>query len=102
MSEEMLTHAWPSLGSFHMYSFHSEKAATRGPAFGNSPPRNVSIIDGKQKDSTKEANLLLIPGSRTWVCLEASMTKSSQGQWLYSVRPTILSALPSPKLSQAT
>lgn len=43
-------------------SFHGEKAATKGPAFGNSAQINASIIDDKPKDnSTKEANRFLIP-----------------------------------------
>lgn len=55
---------WEPQG-FHM-SFHGEKAATKGPAFGNSAQINASIIDDKPKgdkpkDSTKEANRFLIP-----------------------------------------
>lgn len=50
---------WEPQG-FHM-SFHGEKAATKGPAFENSSQINASIIDDKPKDSTKEANLFLIP-----------------------------------------
>lgn len=55
---------WEPQG-FHM-SFHGEKAAAKGPAFGNSAQINASIIDDKPKDSTKEANLFLIPEAGFW------------------------------------
>lgn len=55
---------WEPQG-FHM-SFHGEKAAAKGPAFGNSAQINASIIDDKPKDSTKEANRFLIPEAGFW------------------------------------
>lgn len=55
---------WEPQG-FHM-SFHGEKAAAKGPAFGNSAQINASIIDDKSKDSTKEANRFLIPEAGFW------------------------------------
>lgn len=90
---------WEPQG-FHM-SFHGEKAAAKGPAFGNSAQINASIIDDKSKDSTKEANRFLIPEAGFLVYLEAPTTTRSEGQWSHSVRPKSLSFLPSPKLFQA-
>lgn len=75
-----------------------EKATTEGPAF-----ENTSLRDVKWEESTKEANLLWsCARGKTWVCLEVPTTPSSEGQWLCSVRPTILSCPPLPKLFLVT